>query len=63
VLTGEIRRALVRLAALSLAEADGAGLDRDLNAGCRQALRELLAFHIPGRLKSLEFMDKLRGTP
>jgi DNA repair protein RecO (recombination protein O) len=65
LLMGEIRRALVGLAALTLAEAEAAELDRDLNAGCRQALRELLAFHIPGRLKSLEFMDKLaaaRGT-
>jgi DNA repair protein RecO (recombination protein O) len=59
VVTAETRRALARLAGLSLEAADGLTLDRDLNAGCRQAIRELLAFHIPGPLKSLEFIDKL----
>jgi DNA repair protein RecO (recombination protein O) len=63
LLTAETRRALQRLGALGLGEA--APLDRDLNAGCRQAIRELLAVHIPGTLKSLEFIDKMAkgGSP
>jgi DNA repair protein RecO (recombination protein O) len=63
VLTAASRRALARLGGLTLAQAESLSLDRDLNAGCRQAIRELLAFHIPGPLKSLEFIDKMRGTP
>jgi DNA repair protein RecO (recombination protein O) len=65
LLTAETRHALGRLAALSLADAESVTLDRDLNAGCRQAIRELLAFHIPGPLKSLEFIDKMAkgGSP
>jgi DNA repair protein RecO (recombination protein O) len=59
LLIAESRRALVRLSGLTLREADGVTLDRDLNAGCRQAIRELLAFHIPGPLKSLEFIEKM----
>lgn len=61
LLTGETRRALARLGALTLEEAEHVTLDRDLNAGCRQAIQGLLAVHIPGTLKSLEFMEKLRG--
>jgi DNA repair protein RecO (recombination protein O) len=69
LLTADTRRALVHLGGLSLEAADTTPLDRDLNAGCRQAIRELLAFHIPGPLKSLEFIDKMGnalkpgGTP
>jgi DNA repair protein RecO (recombination protein O) len=64
LLTAPTRRALVRLGAMSLEEADEARLDRDLNAGCRQAIRELVAFHIPAPLKSLEFIDKMaKGGP
>ena len=48
LLTAETRRALARLSGLSLTEADTTTLDRDLNGACRQAIRELLAFHIPG---------------
>jgi DNA repair protein RecO (recombination protein O) len=59
VLMAGTRRALARLGELALGDADGASLDRDLNAGCRQAIRELLSFHIPGPLKSLEFIDKM----
>jgi DNA repair protein RecO (recombination protein O) len=57
----EARRALHRLATLPLEDADGARLDRDLSAACRTAVGELVAFHVPGPLKSLEFMAKLRG--
>ncbi|HXU81458.1 MAG TPA: DNA repair protein RecO [Polyangia bacterium] len=59
VLMAETRRALARLGGLTLEAADAVTLDRDLNAGCRQAIRELLAFHIPGPLKSLEFIEKM----
>jgi DNA repair protein RecO (recombination protein O) len=63
VLIAQTRRALGRLSALTLAEADAVTLDRDLNAGCRQAIRELIAFHVPGPLKSLEFIEKMsRGA-
>ncbi|HEX3128173.1 MAG TPA: hypothetical protein VH394_12660, partial [Thermoanaerobaculia bacterium] len=55
----DTRRALVRLQGLSLIDADAVTLDRDLNAGCRRAIGELLAFHIPGPLKSLEFIEKM----
>jgi DNA repair protein RecO (recombination protein O) len=59
MLIAETRRALLRLSGLTLDEADAVTLDRDLNAGCRQAIRELLAHHIPGPLKSLEFIEKM----
>jgi DNA repair protein RecO (recombination protein O) len=59
MLMAPTRRALMQLGALSLAEADEVKLDRDLNAGCRQAIGELVAFHIPGPLKSLEFIEKM----
>jgi hypothetical protein len=59
VLIAETRRALTRLSGMTMSEADRVALDRDLNAGCRQAIRELLAFHIPGPLKSLEFIEKM----
>ncbi len=54
-----VRRALQRLAAVDLADADGQPLDRDLNAACRNAVLEVVALHIPGPLKSVEFMTKL----
>jgi DNA repair protein RecO (recombination protein O) len=57
------RRALQRLAAGPLEEADTVPLDRDLNAACRSAMQELVAFHVPGPLKSLEFIAKLQRGP
>jgi DNA repair protein RecO (recombination protein O) len=57
------RRALLRLATGPLEAADSAPLDRDLNAACRSAMQELVAFHVPGTLKSLEFMAKLQRRP
>lgn len=62
VLTPGTRRALARLGGLTLEAAGHLSLDRDLAAGCRQAVRELLAVHIPGTLKSLAFIDKMRGV-
>jgi DNA repair protein RecO (recombination protein O) len=61
LLMADTRRALVRLQRLSLVEAEATALDRDLNAGCRQAIRELLAHYIPTPLKSLEFIDKMQS--
>jgi DNA repair protein RecO (recombination protein O) len=58
------RRELQRLASADLdaAEADGAPLDRDLNAACRNAVLEVVSLHIPGPLKSVEFMTKLMSS-
>jgi DNA repair protein RecO (recombination protein O) len=56
------RRALQRLAAVELEDADRDPLDRDVNAACRNAVLEVVALHVPGPLKSIEFMTKLRGT-
>jgi DNA repair protein RecO (recombination protein O) len=52
------RRALQGLASVDLDAADGVSLDRDLQAACRNAVLELVALHVPGTLKSLEFMNK-----
>jgi DNA repair protein RecO (recombination protein O) len=59
MLMADTRRALSRLGALTLAEADAVTLERDLNAGCRQAIGALLTHHIPGQLRSLEFIEKM----
>ena len=55
------RRALEQLASTPLEDADRLALDRDLNAACRNAVLDLVAIHVPGPLKSLEFMAKLKG--
>ena len=58
------RRALQRLAAAALegADTDGEALDKDLNAACRSAVLEVVALHVPGPLKSVEFMTKLTSS-
>jgi DNA repair protein RecO (recombination protein O) len=61
VLRPEVRHALVRLAALDLEASERETLERDLNVACREAIFELLALHLPGKLKSVEFMKKLGG--
>jgi DNA repair protein RecO (recombination protein O) len=55
------RRALQRLGTVALEEADAEPLDREVNAACRNAVFELVALHLSGPLKSMEFMAKLRG--
>ena len=60
-LSPPVRRALVRLSGLDLDQAGEITLDRDLNAACRNAIFELLSNHLPGPLKSLEFVEKLGG--
>jgi DNA repair protein RecO (recombination protein O) len=57
------RRALARLATVELEDADREPLDRDLLAACRSAVRDLVTLHVPGPLKSMEFMAKLQGGP
>lgn len=59
LMSGVTRAALVRLEGMSLADAESAGLDRELNAGCRRALLGLLRSHISGPLRSLEFIEKM----
>ena len=58
-LSPPVRQALVRLSALDLDQAPTLPLDRDLNTACRHAGFELLATHLSGPLKSLEFVEKL----
>ena len=60
VLTPAIRRALLGLAAMSLEQADAA-LAPELNAGCRQAISEVLGQHLGSPLRSLEFIEKVSG--
>jgi DNA repair protein RecO (recombination protein O) len=56
------RRALARLAVAELANAAESALDADVNAACRHAIAELLALHVGGPLKSVEFINKLAGS-
>jgi DNA repair protein RecO (recombination protein O) len=60
-LSSPVRRALVALSGLDLDQAAELKLDRDLNAACRNAIFELVSTHLPGPLKSLEFVEKLGG--
>jgi DNA repair protein RecO (recombination protein O) len=60
-LSRPVRAALVRLSGLDLDQAGQVELDRDVNAACRRAIFELLSSHLPGPLKSLEFVEKLGG--
>ncbi len=57
LLTPAVRHALARLSETSMA--DLVPLDRDINAGCRQAIFELFRGHLSGPLKSLEFIAKM----
>lgn len=59
LLSPAVRRALERLDQASLQDADGFSLARDVNGGCRDAIRELFRLHIATPLKSLEFIDKM----
>ena len=61
VLTAQTRRALARLARMSLVDADAATLDRETNAGCRRAIIGLARTHIAGPLRSLDFIQKMGG--
>jgi DNA repair protein RecO (recombination protein O) len=61
ILTGTVRQTLSRLARMDLAEAEGLALDRDVAAGCRRTVLALLREHVRGRLRSLDFMEKMSG--
>lgn len=58
-LAAEVRRALVDLQRLGLADAGGVSLPPAVNAGCREALSALIIDHVGRPLKSLEFIAKL----
>jgi DNA repair protein RecO len=58
-LSPPVRRALFSLSGLDLDQAGELTLDRDINAACRNAIFELLSSHLPGPLKSLEFVEKI----
>jgi DNA repair protein RecO (recombination protein O) len=60
-LSAPVRRALVALSGLDLDRALELPLDRDMNAACRNAIFELLGSHLPGALKSIEFVEKIGG--
>lgn len=62
VLTPVVRKTLVRLLHATLAGAESEALDRDVNAGCRGHLADFFRLHIPGPLKSVEFMSKMKGA-
>jgi DNA repair protein RecO (recombination protein O) len=59
LLTAPTRRALARLQRLSLAPEDDPAVEREVDPGCRQAMLELIRFHVPGTLKSLLFIEKM----
>ncbi|HEY0710438.1 MAG TPA: DNA repair protein RecO, partial [Polyangia bacterium] len=56
-----VRRALERLAAVSLAEAETMTFDRDVANATRVATGELVAQHLSRPLKSLEFLRKMQS--
>ncbi len=62
LMTGSTRRELERLAATRLADAGGAGVEREVAAGCRRAVLALLREHIHGPLRSLDFIEKMSGN-
>jgi DNA repair protein RecO (recombination protein O) len=61
-LSAAARRALVRLADTALADAAAEKLSPDVNRDCRQALLEIVAHHITGSLKSIEFIEKVAAA-
>jgi DNA repair protein RecO (recombination protein O) len=60
---GAARAALVRLAAVSLADGGRETLPADVNRDCREALLEIITHHVSGPLKSVEFIAKLSAGP
>ncbi len=56
-----VRCALAKLDGADLESTESLVLSREENAGCREALLELLRGHIPGPMRSLDFIEKLRG--
>jgi DNA repair protein RecO (recombination protein O) len=58
-----VRAALARLARTPLEDARREPLPPDVNRGCREALLEIVKYHITGPLHSLEFIAKMGGHP
>lgn len=63
ILTADVRRTLLRFLEVALDAADAQELTRDQNAGCRQMLLEAISLHLTSPLKSLEFINKMGGSP
>jgi DNA repair protein RecO (recombination protein O) len=57
----QVRRALVDLQDIVLAEAEQLAPGKEVNLACRSAIAELFAVHLVRPLKSLEFLRKLQG--
>lgn len=61
-LSASARRALARLADTPLELAAAEKLSPDVNRECREALLEIVAHHISGSLKSIEFIEKISAA-
>jgi DNA repair protein RecO (recombination protein O) len=61
VVQPKTRRALTLLGETELSQVETLSIDRDVNAACRQAILDLIRLHVPGPLRSLEFIGKLSG--
>jgi DNA repair protein RecO (recombination protein O) len=62
ILTAGVRVALDRLGRMALPDADDVNLDQAVASGCRRAVLALLREHVHGPLRSLEFIEKMRGA-
>lgn len=60
-MSGGTRTALARLQGATLGEAETLALDRTTAAACRRAVLALIRQHVHGPLRSLEFIEKMRG--
>lgn len=60
-MSGATRNALARLQSATLSEAETLELDRTTAAACRRAVLTLIRQHVHGPLRSLEFIEKMRG--
>lgn len=62
LVSGQVRAELERLSLASLADADELVIDRDIMATCRRAILGLVHEHVRGPLRSLDFIEKMRGV-
>lgn len=63
ILIGPVRGALERLGSMALPDADAVHLEPDVAAGCRRTVLALLHEHVHGPLRSLDFIEKMSGSP
>ena len=61
LMSGFVRKTLARLSTSAFTEADTVELDRDSAGACRRAMLALLHEHVPGPLRSLDFIEKISG--